>query len=570
MAGNGTLILIALWLALLSACAPQPAPGRSTQSASQPPASAQATAPKVLTLGVLKENPSFGDFDSSTSGVIAPDLAHNLLVVRNQVGAYLPQLATEQLSVERGTWRLNADGTMDTTWKIQPNVTWQDGSPFTSDDLVFTYTVYRDPELPSTVASMMQRMESVSAPDPTTFVVHWSVADVKADQAPGLRPLPRHLLEETYRADKHSLPNNPYFTTEFVGLGPYRLVKWDTGVQMTLTRNEGYYRGRPPLDTVVLRFIGDPNALAANLLAGAIDMATSPGIGVEDALQIKQQWEGTANRVVFGTGDSINWLQFQQRAEYAQPRSALLNRDVREALYRSLDRAAIADVITHGLAPLADSWVSPGDPLRPAVESAIPQYPYDPGRAQQLFTAAGWTRGTDGVLVNAQTGETFALELWGQQQQPDIREQPIIADYWKAVGVQAGQQTMSNNASGDREYDATRPGIRVGSIGNYRFSYDNALSTKEVAGQANRWNGRNKYGYSNPAVDALVDKLNVTIDSRSRATLMRDYLQTAMGDVAFMPIYWEVYSIVSQGSVKGAFNPSKTDMSWNAFEWDKE
>lgn len=570
-------IALTALLVLLSACTP---PAQREASTSRVPAQPEKV--KVLTFGVQREVPSFGVFVSGAGGVIAPDLAHNLLLVRNHLGVFVPQLAVEQISVERGTWILNPDGTMETVWHLHPNVRWHDGTPFTSEDLLFTFAVYKDAELPSTVAGQMRRMASAAAPDPRTFVVHWSTTDVKADQAPGLVPLPKHLLEDPYRTDKHSLPNNPYFNTGFVGLGPYRLTNWDSGVQLEFVRFDDYYRGRPPLDRVALRIIRDPNALIANILASSVDLVLPPGIDLEGALEVKGRWAGTNNRVVIGVGDSVNRLELQLRPDLAKPRHGLINRDVREALYRAMDRQAIADAIAGGLAPVADSWVSPSHPLRPEVESAIPQLPYDPARAQQLLEQAGWARsvdagrpdgsgrGTDGVLVHSQNGERFEIELWGQARQPDMKEQPIVADYWKAVGVQTEIQVIPAATAGDREYEATRPGARVGNIGDYRFYFDDTLHSREIASAANRWGGRNKLGYSNPRVDVLLDQLNVTIDPRARTPLHREYLQVAMGDVAFMPIYWEVFPILALGSVKGTLHPGKGDVTWNIFEWDKE
>ena len=63
------------------------------------------------------------------------------LVYTPSFQTYQPQLAVKIPSIEKGSWKLNSDGTMDTTWKLRPNVKWHDGMPFTSADLVFTYQV---------------------------------------------------------------------------------------------------------------------------------------------------------------------------------------------------------------------------------------------------------------------------------------------------------------------------------------------------------------------------------------------------------------------------------------------
>src|SRR5205814_600619 len=101
---------------------------------------------------------------------------------------------------------------------------------------------------------------------------------------------------------------------------------------------------------------------------------------------------------------------------------------VREALLRAIDRPAMTDAITFGLAPVADSWVAPQHGLRAAVEAAIPRYSYDLNRARQLLAGAGWTAGPDGLQVNVSSGESFKLELAGPVRPALQKQQAIIAD----------------------------------------------------------------------------------------------------------------------------------------------
>src|SRR5207249_8253325 len=94
--------------------------------------------PKVLTIGIQREPPSFNAYltqgGSTTGGAtqVFP-IAHDYLMVEADKagGRWEPRLAAERIAVERGTWQVNPDGSMDTTWKLRPRVTWQDGTPFT-------------------------------------------------------------------------------------------------------------------------------------------------------------------------------------------------------------------------------------------------------------------------------------------------------------------------------------------------------------------------------------------------------------------------------------------------------
>ena len=126
---------------------------------------------------------------------------------------------------------------------------------------MFSGNVCKDPEIQCRVRSNIGAMTSLTAPDPLTLVVHWSAPYVEADRAPGLSPLPRHLLEDVYRNDKPSFTTSARFSTEFVGLGPYRLTHWEPGSQLEFARFDDYFRGRPSmLHRKLLKTVWMPSA----------------------------------------------------------------------------------------------------------------------------------------------------------------------------------------------------------------------------------------------------------------------------------------------------------------------
>jgi peptide/nickel transport system substrate-binding protein len=497
-----------------------------------------------------------------------PPMVHNLLTVENDQQVWLPELAEALISVERGTWRLNPDGTMDTAWRIRPNVKWHDGTPFTADDLHFSWGVFTDTEIPNRIPQPSRLMASATVVDPLTLNVHWSAPYANADRAPGLVPLPRHLMEEAYLADKANFGSHPRLSTEFVGLGPYRLVRWETGSHLELAPFADYWRGRPPLDGVVVRFLGDPNTMVANILAGALDVVLAPGVDLESALEVRQRWAGTGNQVLVGPSGTLRLLDFQLRPEYARPRGGLTEPLVRQALYHAIDCQALSDVITQGLAPTADSWFPPGDPVRKELEADVPQYPYDPARARQLLAQTTWTRGADGVLVNQQSGERFEIEIQANATRYDEQTQNIVGDNWKELGVQATLSTVPPTQR-SIEYRATRSGVGLRSrfTDNFTTTYPHS---RYIPTAQNRWTGDNFGAYSNPKVDALLNQMVVTLDRAERVAIQRELVREEMGEVAFFPLYWDLTSIMALKGVKGMPGGAGTYHTWNFFAWDKD
>lgn len=553
----------------LSACTPGAAPG-SVQPGG-PGVQVAPAAPKVLTIAIRQEAATIegftGEGGSSGGAGEVKFMVHGHLAVRDSVDAVRPQLAVELPSIEKGTWRVGADGTMDTTWKLHPGVKWHDGAPFTSNDMLFTLRVYKDTDLAHAERAHTNRMLSAEAPDPFTFVVHWSAIDVEADRADGLSPVPRHLLEELYQSDKSAFAISPRFTTEFVGLGPYRLTRWERAVEMDLSRFDEYWEGRPPLDRIIMRFIGDPNTMVANVLSGSIDLLLPPSVSVDSALELRRRWTGTGNQVRTDISPFVIYHEIQYAPDRARPTNGFTNRTVREALYEAIDRKGLVDGVSQGIAPVADSWYRPDDPLRPQLQSAIPSFPYDPRRAQMLLSEAGWNRGGDGVLVNGQTGERFETVLWSIVRVGGERPASVVADYWKTVGLDTTINAVPPSLTQDREYHTTFPGALLTASGIGESGFTPRLDSRDVATAANRFGGRNRGSYSNPRADALRDQLAMTVDPVARIPIMRQQLQEILGDVAVMPLWWEVAVIVALADVKADIAPSNP--GWNAFTWDK-
>ena len=560
---------LVVFLVLSGACGTAGAPAGPQGQNPGASSSAQSSSPKILTIAVQSEPATFEGFTGEGgSGGGAGEirmLIHSHLTTNDPNDDSYPDLASELPSVEAGTWRVNPDGTMDMTWKLRQDVKWHDGTPFTAEDLIFSLELHKDPDLAHAYRQQTRIMESATAPDPHTFVVHWSKIDVRALEARALTPFPRHLMEAGYRADKNSFITSPLFTSEFVGLGPYKMASWTPGSQIELARNDAYFRGRPPLDRVIFRFIGDASTMVANVLSESVDLILPPSVELEAALEVKQRWEGSGHQVRIEPMPRVQYLELQFRPEYARPVNGQPNLTVRRGLYHALDRQQMAEVVTAGLGPVADSWFRPTDPLRREIETAIPQYPFDTNRAQQLLSQAGWTRGSDGILTHSPSGERFEMEIWTNPQASE-KGTAIIADNWRTVGVDAKINIIPAARANDREYTAQHPGPLL--TGTYLDQYLERLNGGDLASAANRWSGRNRSGYANPKTDELLDRLSSTVDPRQRLPLLREQVAEIMGDVATMPLFFEPRPILALKSVRGDIHPNNS--AWNAFTWDKQ
>jgi peptide/nickel transport system substrate-binding protein len=552
---------------MLAACASPAAPAESQSGGESRP----AAGPKTLTIGLQRGLPQYGGFSGlsiATSASNVTPIMMDGLIYQDYHHVPFPQLATEVPSLEKGTWKIFDDGTMETIWTIRPNIKWHDGTPFTSDDLAFSYTVGRDRNLVNTrntTAASLQR--GVTVVDRQTIVVHWSQPYVDAPITNVGDILPRHILQETYeQQNADTFINHPFFTAEFIGTGPYRVTRWEPGGDMDFVRFDDYYLGRPPFDRVFLKVIGDSNALISNILGGNLDIVLPPGIDLDAALEVKRRWEGTGNVVRADVATRIIQFEVQYRPETAKPRNGFRELAVRKALYQAIDRPALAELMTAGFGPIADSWFPPSSGLRSQVETAIPQYPYNPAAATALLESAGWRMGGAGVLVHHQTGESFSPEIWANVPAGWAKLATVVANGWKPLGVQAEITPIPPAMAGNREFEVNYPGLFVTNVNFEQFSV-NRLDSRVKTGPENRYTAANRGGYENPRVDELYDRLTRAILPDERVQVQRQLLEEVMGQVAFMPLYWETNPVLKLKGVKD--HEGRGSWTWFFFDYDK-
>ena len=161
-------------LVTLGACAQPAAPGRSQGGGQSNQGGAQV--PKVLVVGIQREPTDlgvlFGQGTATTAGGAGSVklMVHDKLAVEMDLDRWEAQLAVGLPSLEDGSWRVNPDGSMDTTWKLRPNIKWHDGAPFTSADLMFAYQIFMDPDL-ATSGTQKRFMEAAKVFEKSSHVV---------------------------------------------------------------------------------------------------------------------------------------------------------------------------------------------------------------------------------------------------------------------------------------------------------------------------------------------------------------------------------------------------------------
>ena len=289
-----TSLFITCAALVLAGCAPSSAPtqgsgGTSGASEGRMKTIVLAVSNAVLVLPTPGSNTTAGGWQS-----VNELYAQGLVTSDVDVHRPVPRLASSVPSLENGSIEILSDGRMKTTYPLRRDVTWHDGTPFTARDLIFTFELVKDPNVPQLSLEASTQMSAVEAPDDYTFVIYWRAPYSMGDSV-GLRafwPLPRHLLEHPYRTlDPLGFVNQPFWTTEYVHTGPFRLAEFRAGVDLEFTAYDAYFLGRPKVDRVIVRVFNDEVALYSAALAGSVDVMMDNSLSAELGLELKDTWD---------------------------------------------------------------------------------------------------------------------------------------------------------------------------------------------------------------------------------------------------------------------------------------
>jgi peptide/nickel transport system substrate-binding protein len=537
------------WLAIvvvLVGCAP--APG-STQTGSG--AAPKASAPqKTLVIAQRGEPPTLAarSLVAQAGGLRIPDRFFNATLDvwdMNQVPH--PQLAEALPELNTDTWRLFPDGRMETRYTLRPNLTWHDGTPLLPEDFAFALKVYKTPELGSSSGRPIAQMDEIVIQDPRTFTIRWKQPYVDAaGMHISFQALPRHILERDFESmDAVAFSGHPFWTFQYLGLGPYKLDRWEAGSFLEASAFDNYALGRPKIERFKLLIINDPQTAMASVLAGEVQYVTNFMFSVDQGQLLEERWAGTNAGIVLYSPTQRRLGVVQMRPEFQQPK-ALADVRVRYALSHGMDDQARVDTVDGGKGRVAYTLASPGYSYQPELEKGVLKHPYDARRAQELMAEVGWTKGGDGFFHNG-AGDRFTIEVASSAGSKNEQEAAIYVDGLRKVGFDAAQYITPVALLDDNEARVTRSGISLRGGGE---QYDYYIDTA-IPSAANRWKGDNRPGWSNAEYNRAYGLLERTFPLNERIPLMAEMERQISIDRAMLMGSWESLINVAAGGLTG-------------------
>ncbi len=281
------------------------------------------------------------------------------------------------------------------TFSLKPNVKFQDGEPFSSKDVKFSFERFAAKEFDQQGQGLFcfDRVRSTT-PDPETVVLHFKDPSFEALFHLGMNTAV--ILDEKSAASEATAP---------IGTGPYKLGSWTKGASLTLDKWDGYRdAAKIPLAHATFRFISDPSAGVAAMLAGDVD-AFPRFANVQALGQFKSD---PRFQVLIGGTEGKTILAMNNK------KKPLDELKVRQAISYAIDRKAIIDGAMDGIGAPIGSHLTPNDP---GYVDLTGLYPHDPDKAKALLKEAGVTTPLELSLIlpppgyARQGGEIIAAEL---------------------------------------------------------------------------------------------------------------------------------------------------------------
>jgi peptide/nickel transport system substrate-binding protein len=478
------------------------------------PVAAQ-TAKEVLTIDAPNDAATLDphvQWDTDSYGVYR-NIFDNLLT-RDAAGKIVPQIAT--------AWRFVDDTHVE--FDIRPNVKFQDGTPLSADDVVFSVKRITNPSFKSPQLSQFDQIADAEALGPTKvrLTMHKPYPVLLA-QLVKLSIVPKAYIEKV---------GDQSFNLKPLGSGPYRVRGWQKGVQVTLDANDSYWGGKPPFKTVTFRAVPDVSTRVADLKTGRADLIRL--LPADQAIALKSD---ARLAVLSVPTERVGYLAMNSQAGPTK------DVRVRRAIAYAIDKQGLVDALLQGFGKPVDSIGA--EPIFGYFPD-IAGYPYDSTKARALIKDAG----AAGAAMTFLTSPAFDRQVVEAIQQ-------MIND----IGLKVEVVTLDHATFLRRRQGtpADAGGLALGVWSCACQDADGIIFPLFRSGST--WSK-----YANPTYDAAVDAARSVLDESKRLAEYRKAYEILRDDVPGLGLYQAFASYGARKELKWRPTPNESlfvmDMSW--------
>ncbi|MDA1133697.1 MAG: peptide-binding protein [Proteobacteria bacterium] len=472
----------------------------------------------------------------SASSAIAANIFNTLIKYDENLN-HAPELASQ--------WIIS-DDQKTITFKLKENLFWADGTPLTSDDVLFTWRLVTDPNTRTPYASDYLLVKDAQTPNKQTFTVTYEQNYAPAlDTWASLQILPKHVL-------KDEDINNTFFSRKPTGSGYYQLDQWINGQQVTLKRNKNSTQGQALIEKLTSRIIPDTSSQFLELIADNIDLMNINPIQYQRVFPSREDLKQKIG-LYKELGNGYTYLGFNlKQAPFNDPK-------VRQAMNYAINKEEIIKGVLLGLGEAIASPYKPG--TRWDNESLSP-YPYDPSKALALLKEAGYEKNTAGILVK--DGKPFEFEILTNQNKQREMTAVLVQRRLKEIGIDVKIRVLEWASFINRF-------IKTGDFKAVVLGWSLSLDPD----QFNIWHSSqqgpgqfNFVGYENPRVDELLELGRRELDNDKREEIYHEFSKLLLEDSPIVYLYAGYGLSAINKRVQGIKKPAPpAGIYQNSYEW---
>jgi peptide/nickel transport system substrate-binding protein len=510
------------------------------------------THPGVLRIAIQQDPVTLNPLLSAntTEGLLNRLSFSTLLSVEPDGKTLVPILAARVPTTANGG--ISSDG-LTITYVLRTGVKWQDGAPFSSTDVKFSWQAMMNDRNNVNARIGYEEVRSVDTPDAAHVVFHLKerfapfVNTVFAESDNPVCIVPAHLLA------KYPDVNHIPFNELPIGTGPFKVVRWLRGDHIELAANSHYFLGAPKLESIVVRIIPDENTSINALRAHDIDWIFEPSPNLYNVLKTLPD---TSIHFV-DQPQTLRMVLNLQHPPLNDPR-------VREAIAYAVDKAALVDRLTGGSAHVAGA---DQPPFSWAYRADVTRYGPDPLKAKALLASAGYAPGSDGIMRNHGAPLTLDLSTNSSNATRRLVETQVQA-MLHAVGIDAriknypGNMFFATYGQGGilttGKYDVAISGWVAGIDPDDHSLY----SCDQVPPK-----GVNYSRYCSAAMDAAQAAALASYDQAPRKRAYFTIEELIAKDVPELIIWYSRNPQAANPDFKG-FAPNPVNEAWNAYQWE--
>ena len=559
---NINILLVAVLLLSFSACTKK---NKNPEPAPVPVAAATPEPPKLnnseIKIGMIQEFETFNPLIANMAATsLMSKLVMRYLVTIDADGKWIPQLAKSIPSLESGSAKLvTVAGVkkIEAVWEILDNAVWGDGKPIICDDFAFAIKVASAATVSIAEKEVYTQVEKVTVdplnPKKCTFLYDKAKWDFY--QLGTFAPLPKHLEEKIFNmhgAETAGYEKNSLYVKEpyNVGLynGPYLIQEIQLGDHVTFVQNPKWFGEPAKIKKIIFKLIPNTGTLEANLRSGTIDMISSMGFELDQALAFekKVKAEVLPYTVLFQPSTTYEHIDLNL------DNHALKDIKVRKALNYSINREELVNSLFEGKQAPAIHNITPKDAWYTDDPAKVTIYKYSPRDAERLLDEAGWKRGPDGIRTKAGKKLSFTLMTTAGNKTREL-VQVYLQNGWKQIGIEVNSKNeparvFFGETTKKRAFDSMALFAWVSSP---ESSPKSTFLSTNIPNAINGYSGQNQMGWINKEVDKLCLALDLEFTHEKRIQIVHNILKYYTDEVPVLPLYYRSVMSVIPNQLKG-------------------